>query len=102
MAVFLDTRGKNTLAVAICDRCRKTLPHDDLGQDPDTGLMVCDDCTDEPDPWRLPAPPADRINLRFVRPDRPLAISLNETEEDDVEPDPDGGDFNNDFSNDFS
>jgi hypothetical protein len=104
MSRFLDTRGRNSLAIAICDRCRCKVPHDDLRPDPDSGMMVCDnDCADEPDPWRLPMRPPDRIALSFVRPDTRLTfITTTDTEDEDVETPEDDGDFSADFNNDFS
>lgn len=74
MPLFLDTRGKTYAAVAICDRCRVKYPLGDLGPDPNApGLRVCKECTDELDPYRLPARQTERITLPFVRPDAPLS-----------------------------
>lgn len=74
MSRYLDTRGRTTLAVAICDRCRMKRPHDELQPDPNTpSLMVCQrGCADSYDPYRLPPRQPENIALRFCRPDTPL------------------------------
>ena len=89
MSRYLNTRGRATLGIGICDRCRKKFPLDQLLEDPNApGLRVCAADRDVLDPYRLPAPGPDIITLRFVRPDVQLvATSI---------------DFNNDFNSDFS
>lgn len=74
MSKFLNTRGRTTLGIGICDRCKRKFSLDDLQPDGNTpGLMVCEKDSDEYDPYRLPFTPADAdISLRFVRPDTPL------------------------------
>lgn len=73
MPIFLDTRGRSTLAVGLCDRCSRKMPLGDLHEDPNSpGLRVCKADLDQFDPWRLPARPPDKIALRFTRPDVPL------------------------------
>lgn len=73
MPVFLDTRGKTVLSVAICDRCRMKRPYVDIVSDPNSpGLRVCKDCVDEFDPWRLPARMTENITIQHPRPDEPL------------------------------
>lgn len=80
MPIFLDTRGKTTLGIALCARCSRKRSIDDLGIDPNIGpgVLFCrdatgnDSCIDQYDPWRLPARPPDQIALRYVRPDVPL------------------------------
>lgn len=73
MSVFLDTRGRATLAVAICGRCSRKFPYDELMPDPNyPGLRVCRDDLDQFDPYRLPARQTENIALRFPRPDTPL------------------------------
>lgn len=73
MAVFLDTRGRATLGIGICDRCSIKMPLDQLHPDPNfPGLRVCDKDLDQFDPYRLAAPPADNIVLPFTRPDTPI------------------------------
>lgn len=71
MPIFLDTRGLESLAIAVCDRCKMKRTYVSLGPDPNfPGLRVCDQgCADQKDPYRLPARKTERINLRFPRPD---------------------------------
>lgn len=74
MPKFLDTTGNANLGVGICDRCR--FRHALVNLKPDsnrTGLMVCDECSDELDPYRLPPRQAETVSLPFVRPDDPLS-----------------------------
>lgn len=73
--VYLDTRGKSSLSVAVCDRCKMKRSITELVPDPNSpGIRACRDrgCIDVYDPWRLPARQPDRIALRFARPDVPL------------------------------
>ncbi len=75
MSVFLDTRGQSSLAIAICDRCRRKFPIDQLTPDGNSpGLRVCKVDNDVYDPWRLPARAPDDISLRYPRPDTPLDV----------------------------
>lgn len=76
MPLFLDTRGRSTLGIGICDRCRMKMSLDCLHPDRNLpGLRVCDDCNDEYDPYRYAAPPVENISLPFVRPDAGLATT---------------------------
>jgi len=73
MPTFLNTTGNPTLAIGICDRCRRKFPIGELKSDPNSpGLMVCAADRDQFDPYRLPARQTEDITLRFVRPDEPL------------------------------
>lgn len=73
MPTFLDTTGKATLAIAICGRCSRKFPYDELYPDPNyPGLRVCRDDLDDLDPYRLPPRKTEDITLRFPRPDTPL------------------------------
>jgi len=73
MTTFLDTTGNASLAIAICDRCKRRFPIGELEPDPNSpGLRVCKDDLDVLDPWRLPARQPESITLPFVRPDEPL------------------------------
>lgn len=73
MTVFLDTRGKTSLAIGICARCARKFPIGELHPDPNSpGLLVCAVDTDQYDPWRLPGRPPDQIALQYARPDVPL------------------------------
>ncbi len=73
MPVFLDTRGNASLAVAICDRCKRKFPIGQLMSDPNSpGRRVCAADRDQFDPYRLSARQAEDITVRFPRPDEPL------------------------------
>jgi hypothetical protein len=80
MAIFLDTRGYSTIAIAVCDRCKMKRPQAELRADPNfPGLQVCgQNCADEKDPYRLPARKTERITLRFPRPDVSVATNPND------------------------
>lgn len=68
--------ASGTLSKAICDRCKFRYHYRELRPDPNLpGLMVCDECRDQYDPYRLPARPPDAISLRRPRPDEPLGES---------------------------
>ena len=73
MPIFLDRRGRSTLGIALCARCSRKFPLEELQQDPNyPNLMVCKEDTDQYDPYRLAPRPEDQIVLPFVRPDLPL------------------------------
>lgn len=73
MSYFYDPTGRSTYGIGICDRCKMVFSIEDLFPDPNSpGLRVCLKDLDDLDPWRLPARQTERINLPFVRPDRPL------------------------------
>ena len=73
MSVYLDTRGKSTLAIGICGRCSRKFSLDDLYSDPNyPGLKVCKADMDQYDPYRLPARQPEKIALLFARPDTPI------------------------------
>lgn len=74
MGVYLNTLGRSTLAIGICDRCKRKFSLDDLYRDPNSpGLRVCIADKDEFDPYRLPARQPEKITLAFVRPDENIA-----------------------------
>lgn len=76
MAIWLDTRGRSTLGIGICDRCRVKMSIEDLYSDPNSpGLRVCLADRDEYDPYRLPARQPEKITLPFVRPDVNIATN---------------------------
>ena len=79
MPIFLDTSGRSTLGIGICDRCSRKFPLEELFADPNTpGLRVCEDDLDEYDPYRLPARKTEDLTLRFTRPDVPLTDTLTQ------------------------
>ena len=75
MPRFLDTIGNSTLSIFICDRCKMKRPYSDQRPDGNIpAIKVCSDsCSDEFDPYRLPARQPERISLRFPRPDTDVA-----------------------------
>lgn len=79
MPIFLDTTGKTSLAIAVCDRCKMKRAYVDLRPDGNSpGLRVCGEgCWDTLDPYRLAARKTERINLRFARPDVSVAAGDN-------------------------
>lgn len=73
MPLYLDTRGKSNLAVAICDRCKMKRPYADLRKDGDNpGLRVCASCSDQRDPYKQAPRQTEKIALRYPRPDEDL------------------------------
>jgi hypothetical protein len=76
MSIFEDTTGNSTLGIGICDRCKRKFPLGQLHPDPNVpGLRVCDEDTDQFDPWRLPPRQPDKITLPFYRPDANVAVN---------------------------
>lgn len=74
MPKFLDTKGRTKIAIAICGRCSRKFPYDELVDDPNfPGLRVCPEDRDNLDPWRLPARETEDITLEYPRPDSPIS-----------------------------
>jgi len=74
MPIYLDTRGRSTLAIGVCDRCNRKMSILDLYPDLNSpGLRVCLEDRDELDPYRLPARQPEVITLPFYRPDVNIA-----------------------------
>jgi len=78
MSKWLNTRGMTNLATAQCDRCHMKRPYSELSPDPNSpGVFVCErGCSDEFDPWRLPARYPEDITLDHPRPDLSLATTV--------------------------
>lgn len=75
MSAFLNTFGKATLGIGICDRCSQKFPLGDLFEDPNApGLRVCAADLDVLDPWRLPPREPEDITLPYYRPDVNIAV----------------------------
>lgn len=73
MALFLNTLGKSSVAIAICDRCKMKKPYVDLSPDRDNPAMrVCAPCNDQPDPYKRPQRQPEVITLRYPRPEEDL------------------------------
>ena len=79
MPRFLDTLGNSTLSVFICDRCKMKRPYSDMRPDGNIpAIRVCGNgCSDEWDPYRLPARQPEKITIRFPRPDLDIAVYDN-------------------------
>ena len=78
MPLYINTRGRTTLAGGICSRCSRKFPLDMLQPDPNyPGLRVCDKDKDQYDPYRLPARQPEKITLPFSRPDAPIPTNPN-------------------------
>lgn len=74
MPIFLDTRGRSSLGIAVCARCGIKHSRDDLHPDPNApGLYVCDDDLDQLDPYRLAPRETENITMEWCRPDAPIA-----------------------------
>lgn len=73
MPLFLDTSGRKTVAIGICDRCHRKFPYEELHADPyQPGLRVCKADMDGKDPYDLPARKPEKITLRYPRPEQEL------------------------------
>ena len=75
MPRFLDTLGNSTLSVFICDRCKMKRAYSDMRADGNIpAIKICSEsCSDEFDPYRLPARQPEKITIRFPRPDVDVA-----------------------------
>jgi hypothetical protein len=75
MPRYLNTLGKSTLAIGVCDRCKMKMSLTELSPDRNAfGLRVCKGCNDQYDPYRLPARATENIAQPFTRPDAPLVV----------------------------
>lgn len=71
---FLNTTGKATLGVGICDRCRQKFPIGELKPDRDNpGLLVCAKDNDELDRYKLPPRVPETLTLRQIRTDTDIS-----------------------------
>jgi len=75
MPKWLETTGNTVLSIAICDRCKMKRAYSEIRPDGNIpGIRVCGQgCSDQFDPYRLPARQPERISLRFPRPDADVA-----------------------------
>ena len=79
MSLYLNTSGQSSAAIATCDRCHLKVAYSTLVADGNSpGLRVCPECSDDLDPWRLPARQSENISLRYPRPDEPLTVAEDE------------------------
>jgi hypothetical protein len=86
MAKWLDTRGRSTLGIGLCQRCHRKFSLDDLLEDPDTGLRVCSEDLDGSDPYLLPPRGEDRIDLPFTSPEVNIALTGDEEDPEPIIP----------------
>jgi hypothetical protein len=70
--LYLNPRGRSTFGLGICQRCQRRFSLEDLTQDDQSGLILCQRDIDELDPYRLPPRAPDPIALRFYSPDTPM------------------------------
>lgn len=75
MSLHLGTRGRSTVAIGVCDRCKMKRGLSELEPDRNSpGLRVCGrGCNDLLDPHRLPARRAENIAVQYPRPDEDVA-----------------------------
>lgn len=74
MSIFLNTTGKPSLGIGLCDRCKKKFPIDELKPDRDNpGLLVCFKDNDEVDRYKLPPRVPENVTLRQIRLDTDIA-----------------------------
>ena len=80
MPRFLNTLGNNVLSIAICDRCKMKRAYSEIIPDGNIpALRVCQNgCSDQWDPYRLPARQPEKISIRFPRPDADVAVRDNQ------------------------
>lgn len=78
MPRYLNTTGRDSLAIAVCGRCKLKVAYDDLRQDPNTKNWYCEKCVDLYDPYRLPPRRTEKISLHHPRPDEPLEMPQEE------------------------
>ena len=73
MPLYLPVKSSGTMAVAVCDRCKRKVYYSELSPDGNSpGLRVCDGCNDGKDKYRRPARKTEVITLRQPRPDEDL------------------------------
>lgn len=76
MSLYISTFGNASLAIGICDRCKRKFALSDLESDPNVpGLRVCRDDVDDYDPYRLPPRDVEEITLEYPRPETPLVTT---------------------------
>lgn len=79
MPRFLNTIGNSSLSIFICDHCHMKRPYSDMRPDGNIpALKVCSEgCSDQFDPYRLPARQTEKISIRFPRPDVSVIAAHN-------------------------
>jgi hypothetical protein len=70
MPMFLNTLGRSTYAIGMCQRCNRKFPLGELRPDGDKpALRVCRGCRDGVDRNRLPSRAPERISVPGALPD---------------------------------
>lgn len=70
MSLFLSPRRQGSSAIAICDRCHMKKYLSELIPDGDIpGLLVCSDCRDQKDRYKLKPRDTENITLSNIRKD---------------------------------
>ena len=73
MTRFIDPTGEPTYGIGLCARCSRKFKLAELRPDPNyPNLMVCEEDSDDYDPYRLAPRKEDQVVLPFVRPDTPI------------------------------
>lgn len=72
MSRYLPVKAGESVAVAVCPRCRMKVYYSELKQDPNNKNWYCGDCVDLYDPWRLAARQPENVTLAHPRPDTDL------------------------------
>ena len=73
MPLYLTPSSSGKVAIAVCGHCKFKVQYNELRRDRNVpGLIVCAECNDEKDPYKLPARKAENITLHHPRPDEPL------------------------------
>ena len=76
MPRYIQPKSVGVAAVAVCPRCHFKVNYTDLVHDGDVpGLLVCVECKDLKDPYKLPVRKAEKISLQHPRPDTELELS---------------------------
>ena len=70
MSRYLNTTGRASIAIGICDRCARKFPIGDLMPDPNSpGLRVCAEDRDWLDPYKKGFHRPDKTVVHHPRPD---------------------------------
>lgn len=87
MPIYLDTRTRANLAIAVCARCAFKFPQEMLFKDGNIpSLRVCRQCWDPINPYRLPPHPTDNLALEWTRPNPVLVMENAPYDPNTMEP----------------
>jgi len=72
---YLKPAATGKVAIAVCGRCKFKMNYNELSSDRNIpGLMVCKECNDLKDPYKLPSKRPEKVTLQHPRPDEPLIM----------------------------